>query len=214
LRRNRYPAEKARQHAGLILQVMTTRIRSRLLLVAAAGIVAAGLLPVAAGAATTPTCGITWGSLAKSAPQGTEATVAGVRTGRHDCYDRMVIDLAGRPAAGYDVRYIDPPFRADGSGDPLFVAGGAVLQVVVRAPAYDAGGQSTVPWPSAGHPIVRPDQFDAGGFRTFEDLVWGGSFEGQSSFGLGIRARLPFRVLQLDGPGDGTRLVVDVAHRW
>jgi hypothetical protein len=195
---------------------MTSRLRLRLTLAAGltAAVVAAGVVPAVAGAASTPTCGITWGSLAKTVPQGTSATVSGVRTGRHDCYDRLVVDLAGRPAAGYDVRYITPPLRADGSGDPLFVAGGAILQVVVRAPAYTAAGASTVPWPSVGHPITRPDQFDAGGYRTFEDLVWGGSFEGQSTFGLGVRARLPFRVLTLDGPGAGTRLVIDVAHRW
>jgi len=29
-----------------------------------------------------------------------------------------------------------------------------------------------------------------------------------------VRARLPFRVLTLDGPGSGSRLVVDVAHYW
>lgn len=196
------------------MATMTSGTRIRLTL--AAGLAAAafgtGLLPAVAGA--SPYCGITWGSLAKSAPQMTGATLAGVRAGHHDCYDRLVVDLAGRPAAGYDVRYIDPPYRADGSGDALFVAGGAVLQVVVRAPAYDTGGVPTTPWRGAGTVIIRPDQFDARGFLTFEDLVWGGSFEGQSSFGLGVRARLPFRVFQLDGPGDGTRLVVDVAHRW
>lgn len=195
-----------------MLASMNTRLRLGLALTAA--VIGAGVVPAVAGATSTPTCGITWGSVAKSAPQGTSATLTGVRTGRHDCYDRLVIDLAGRPAAGYDVRYITPPLRADGSGDPLLVAGGAILQVVVRAPAYTAAGVSTVPWPGVGHPITRPDQFDAGGYRTFEDLVWGGSFEGQSTFGLGVRARLPFRVLQLDGPGNGTRLVVDVAHRW
>jgi hypothetical protein len=89
-----------------------------------------------------------------------------------------------------------------------------VLQVIVRAPAYDANANATVPWGGPGTVITRPDQFDARGFTTFEDLVWGGSFEGQSSFGLGVRARLPFRVFQLDGPGDHTRLVVDVGHRW
>lgn len=195
---------------------MTSRMRLRLTLAAglAAAVVVTGLVPAVAGAASGPTCGITWGSLAKTAPQGSTATVAGARTGRHDCYDRLVIDLAGRPTAGYDVRYVDPPLRADGSGNPLFVAGGAILQVIVRAPAYTAAGASAVPWPSVGHPITRPDQFDAGGYRTFQDLVWAGSFEGQSTFGLGVRARLPFRVLTLDGPGAGTRLVVDVAHRW
>ncbi len=47
------------------------------------------------------------------------------------------------------------------------------------------------------------------GYRTFQDAEFAGSFEGQSQFGLGVRARLPFRALQLDG-----RLVVDVAHTW
>lgn len=193
--------------------ISSRRIRLALAAGVTAAVVGAGVVPAVAGAGAGPYCGITWGSLAKSVSPGTAATVSGARVGRHDCYDRLVIDLAGRPAGGYDVRYIDPPFRADGSGDALFVAGGAVLQVVVRAPAYDANGRSTVPW-GATAVVVRPDQFDAGGFRTFEDLVYGGSFEGQSSFGLGVRARLPFRVFQLDGPGNGTRLVVDVAHRW
>jgi hypothetical protein len=40
-------------------------------------------------------------------------------------------------------------------------------------------------------------------------VAWAGSFEGQSTIGLGVRARLPFRVLQLPG-----RLVIDVAHHW
>jgi hypothetical protein len=125
----------------------------------------------------------------------TGAALTGVRPGRHDCFDRLVFDLAGRPAAGYDVRYVDR-FRAEGSGDVLPVAGGAVLSVTVRAPASRA---------------IRPS---VGGYPTFRDVVWGGSFEGQTSFGLGVRARLPFRVFQLDGPGNATRLVVDVAHRW
>jgi hypothetical protein len=29
-----------------------------------------------------------------------------------------------------------------------------------------------------------------------------------------VRARLPFRVFSLAGPGAGSRLVIDVAHRW
>ena len=176
------------------------RLTSRIGLVLGARVVvavlAAGVVPAVAGATSTgPYCGITWGSLAKSTPQMTGAQLTGVRPGRHDCFDRLVFDVAGGPAAGYDVRYVDR-FRAEGSGDPLPVAGGAVLSVTVWAPAYLA---------------IRPS---VGGYRTFRDLVWGGSFEGQTSFGLGVRARLPFRVFQLDGPGNATRLVVDVAHKW
>jgi hypothetical protein len=187
------------------------RSRTRWYGMLAAAAVAVGVLPAMAGAASAaPYCGITWGSLEKRAPSATSAPLTGVRVGRHDCYDRLVVDLAGKPAGGYSVRYIDPPFRAEGSGAPLLVAGGAVLQVTVLAPAYDSSGSSTVPWSSTAV-VIRPDQFQAGGFRTFRDLVWGGSFEGYSSFGLGVRARLPF---QVDGPGGGSRMVIDVAHQW
>jgi hypothetical protein len=34
------------------------------------------------------------------------------------------------------------------------------------------------------------------------------------ALGLGVRARLPFRVFTLDGPGSMSRLVIDVAHHW
>ena len=192
--------------------------RARIGLATAAGLIAAflgaGVVPAVAGAASSaPYCGITWGSLAKARPEMTGAPITGVRVGRHDCFDRLVVDVAGRPAAGYRVEYVNPPYRAEGSGDPLFVAGGAVLRILVLAPAYTEAGRATVPWAGTSV-VIRPDRFRAGGFTTFRDLVWGGSFEGQSSFGLGVRARLPFRVMQLDGPGTASRLVIDVAHRW
>ncbi len=196
------------------LDTCVMRTKAKLFAALALAAVAIGVVPAVAGAASTgPYCGITWGSTAKSASAFTGAPVTGVRVGRHDCFDRMVIDVAGRPAAGYDVRYITPPYRAEGSGAPLLVAGGAVLQISAHAPAYDGNGNSTVPW-SGTAIVIRPDQFQADGFRTFRDLVWGGTYEGYSSFGLGVRARLPFRVMQLHGPGSGIRLVIDVAHQW
>ena len=85
----------------------------------ATAVLAAGLLPAAAGAAASgPYCGITWGSMAKSTPAMTQAPLTGARVGRHDCFDRLVVDLSGAPAPGYNVRYIDPPYRAEGSGAP------------------------------------------------------------------------------------------------
>jgi hypothetical protein len=56
---------------------------------------------------------------------------------------------------------------------------------------------------------------DVRGFRTFRQLAFGGSFEGNTTLGLGVRARLPFRVFVLPGKTfEPDRLVVDVAHRW
>jgi hypothetical protein len=45
-------------------------------------------------------------------------------------------------------------------------------------------------------------------------VAWAGSFEGYTRIGLGVRGRLPFRVFTLDGPGAGSRIVIDVAHFW
>ncbi len=164
----------------------------------------------AASSATAPYCGITWGSLAKYSYQSTMAPVVGARTGRHDCWDRLVVDLGGMPVAGYSVRYTDG-VRSAGGGMTLSVAGGATLTVTVFAPEYDSAGNVTAPW-SVGEHIVSESQFLGAGYGTFRDLVWGGGYEVESGFGLGVRARLPFRAFTLVGPGSGSRLVIDVAH--
>jgi len=67
----------------------------RLLVLALTSVLAALALTTPASAAA-PYCGITWGSLARSAgtTEPTSASLTGVRAGQHDCYDRLVIDLA------------------------------------------------------------------------------------------------------------------------
>jgi hypothetical protein len=152
------------------------------------------------------------GSLDESVPQLQPGPIVDIRVGHHACYDRIVFDLRG-VAPGYTVGYLQPPFTGIGGEPPFVVGGGAILGISINAAAYDENNSATLPY-GAGHAIVRPDQFDAHGFRTFEDLVYGGTFEGYTSFGLGVRARLPFRVFTLPGPGTGSRVVVDVAHRW
>ncbi|EPJ42081.1 hypothetical protein STAFG_0893 [Streptomyces afghaniensis 772] len=169
--------------------------------------VPAGAAPVAARAATQATaCPTGWGSLPKTDTSGTIAPVKDIRTGRHTCFDRMVIDVPGGGTdVGYSVRYVDRLYQ-DGSGREIPVAGGAVLEVRVAAPAYDPEtGAATYP----GR-VSRPlPGVDLTGYRTFRDTRFAGSFEGETQIGLGVRARLPFRVLQLDG-----RVIVDVAHNW
>lgn len=167
------------------------------------------LAPTAAQAA--PYCGITWGSLAKSSTATVNAPappgrLVNVRSGRHACFDRLVLDVDGE-LHGYDVRYVSL-VRQDGSGAVVPTAGGARLQVVVRAPAYDEDGDATYAPADPAHLT------DVTGYRTFRQVTWAGTFEGQSTVGLGVRARLPFRVFTLTGPGNASRVVVDVAHRW
>ncbi|EAQ00490.1 hypothetical protein JNB_09964 [Janibacter sp. HTCC2649] len=161
---------------------------------------AAATAPAAIGATTAsaaPYCGITWGSLAKTNATMNVTSVAGLRAGRHDCYDRLVIDQKGK-ATGYDVRYVSVVTQ-DGSGNPVPVAGGAALQVITRA----------------SRNTTAPAMPNVSGFTTFREVKWAGSFEGQSTIALGVRAKLPFRVLSYNDTATGTsRLVIDVAHKW
>jgi hypothetical protein len=191
----------------------------RKLLPLTAGVLLAvgGLAPAAASASPTataaptraaaPYCGITWGSQPKTAPAHTSATLNDVRAGRHDCYDRLVIDLGPGPVTGYDVRYV-PQVYTEGAGFPVPLAGAADLQIVVHAPAYDSAGRST--W----NPPKSRQAVDVTGFTTFRQVADAGSFEGRTVIGLGARARLPVRAMVLTGPGSGSRLVIDVAHQW
>ncbi len=158
-------------------------------------------------AATQGFCGITWGSLPKTATPTTTGELTGVRGGRHQCWDRLVIDIRSPGANGYDVRYVSQ-VTMDGSGQVVPLRGGAKLQVVAMAPAYTAAGVPTYT------PANRNELVNVAGWDTFRQVAWAGSFEGQSTIGLGVRARLPFRAFVLDGPGTGSRLVIDVLHRW
>jgi len=177
------------------------------LLPALALVLVVGGVP-AAMASTTPYCGIYWGSQNKWTPDNrTAAPIVGARVGRHECWDRLVIDLGGKPAPSYVVAYTDAFYQV-GTGFALPTSGGAILTISAGAPA-----QPTQPWAVGTH-IVSPEQFAGGGYRTFRDLVYGGTYASYTDFGLGVRARLPFRVFTLDGPGGGSRLVVDVAHQW
>jgi hypothetical protein len=166
-----------------------------------------GILVPGPASATTSYCGLVWGSKAKAVETLSAASVTNVRTGRHYCFDRLVIDLKGH-VDGYNVRYVGQVTQ-DGSGNPVPLRGQASLQVTVTAPSYDI---------EKGTPTYTPanqaELSNVAGYQTFRQVAWAGSFEGYTTLGLGVRARLPFRVLTLDGPGSGSRLVVDVAHFW
>lgn len=181
----------------------TLRRSTRLLTVVA--VTAAGLT-AAVPARAASYCGLVWGSTPKAAAASTTAQLVGVRAGQQPCYDRLVLDLRSR-VTGFDVRYV-PQITRDGSGTVVPTRGGAALQVVVQAPAYDDAGHATYA------PADPAELAPVSSFRTFRQVVWAQSFEGQSTVGVGVRARLPFRAFVLTGPGDGSRLVVDVAHRW
>lgn len=144
----------------------------------------------ASAEATVPCPHENWGSLEKvNLTQGGDIT--NVRAGRNFCFDRLVFDIQG-PNPGYDVKYVSTVYDV-AAGRPLNVPGGAKLQVVVFANGF-----------SSRTPSVA-------GFSTFRSVVYGGTFEAVTVYGLGVRARLPFRVFTLPSPN---RLVIDVANHW
>ena len=155
--------------------------------------------------AHAPYCGIRWGSLDKVVSVGSTGPVVNIRSGRHACFDRLVFDVAGK-AGGYTVTYDTRGMSDDGLPGPT--RGGAVLSVTAFAPSYDESGNATY------QPRDHSEVLDVSGYRTLRQVTWGGSFEGYTTLGVGVRARLPFRAFVLDGPGAGSRVVVDVAHRW
>lgn len=161
---------------------------------------------LAAGPAAAA-CPAGWGSMKETSDAHPDAVMRNARAGEHACFDRMVVVVRGS-APGYQVRYVDS-FVPTARGNEVELRGDATLEVVLLG---------TRAHTSAGEPTYQPDRrsemVDVEGFRTFRQVYWGGTFEGTTTFGIGTRARLPFRVQVVPGPGSRTRLVIDVAHRW
>jgi hypothetical protein len=159
--------------------------------------------------ASASVCEAQWGSLVKKRAPYTSKQITNIRSGRHHCFDRLVIDIngTGKGRPGYQVKYVKMVTK-DGSGANVPLRGGAKLRIIVKAPAYDDKGRHTY------KPVNWQELVDVAGYRTFRQAAWAGSFEGQTTIGLGVRARLPMRAFVLNDPGGGHRVVVDVAHRW
>lgn len=131
-----------------------------------------------------------------SASSGGQAELFGAGAGCHATFDRFVIRARfARP--GYDVRYVNRIVE-DGSGDPVPLQGTRRIRVIVRdARGHTQGGTNLIP---------RTLTPACANLRQVKDA---GDFEGQVTFGLGLRRRTGFRVFRLTSP---TRIVIDVAH--
>ncbi len=156
-----------------------------------------------ASAPKKPHCQTAWGSAPETAGGITpvESPITRLSAGRHACFDRFVVTVAGTQPAPYDVRYVPVITGTDDRAHAL--RGNGDLQVTVFAPAHDDAFNPTI----TGVPSVR-------GFTALRQVKLIESFEGVSVIGLGTRGKLPFRVFTLAGPDNSHRVVVDVAHRW
>ncbi|GAA2311324.1 hypothetical protein GCM10010149_72340 [Nonomuraea roseoviolacea subsp. roseoviolacea] len=128
---------------------------------------------------------------------GEPAIVTGVRAGRHDGFDRVVVDLKGG-MPGYTVRWVDE-LEQDGSGKPLDLRGSPCLYVLLT-PAQAHTEDGTPTW--TGTPLAQP-------LGNVTRILKAGDFEGRVSAGIVAASRTPFRVREYTRPD---RLVIDVAH--
>jgi hypothetical protein len=131
-----------------------------------------------------------------------------IRTGAHDCYERIVLELAQGPAPtpsdfpGYWVRYGANPV-ALGQTDDQFVTieGGAVLLVTVASWMYETD--------ASGDPVDYAGALDLfpTNVRTINELRMIDNSEGVHTWAIGLDTRRNLVVDTLTSPD---RLVIDV----
>ena len=127
------------------------------------------------------------------------AVLKAIRTGRHDTYNRLVLDFSGKFGT-VRVRYV-PIVHADASDHTVPLLGNADLQVVIDSAYAGWGGQKPA---YAGPHSVTP------GYDALKQVTMSGDFENVLSFGVGVDRVAGFQVMRMTGPD---RLVIDIAHR-
>lgn len=168
---------------------------------------AAGLAVTQAQAAPKPVsataCATHWGVAAKVVHRAETAHTAktiAVRAGKHACFERLVIDLGAGREPGFQLRYVHA-VRAQGSGQVVKLRGHAALQITLL-------DNAVARFPAIGHSLVTVRRFG-----VIRQVLSVGSFEGYTEVGVGVRSKVPFRVVWLEGPGKHSRLVIDIAAR-
>ncbi|MFN0283144.1 MAG: hypothetical protein ACKVZ6_14395 [Kineosporiaceae bacterium] len=165
--------------------------------------------PTAAGTTTAEPAGepaptSTKGVTDPAGPTAPAAVLTVIRTADRGSYDRVVLEF-NRPFGGYTVQYVDE-LTEDPTGDPVELAGSAVLAVVVQGATRNNAFQTSDTTPLetyAGPQRVSPN------LPNVKEVADAGDFEAVLSFGVGLGAKTGFRVLKLSDPA---RLVIDVAH--
>ena len=164
---------------------------------------------VSSSSSMSTACATRWGTGAKGPRIVTlsRTTLTGVRAGAHPCFDRLVVDLSGHLShRGFRVGYVRA-VEQDGSGDAVPLRGRAKLKVAIGAPAHDAKGRATYV-PRNPRELVRTSSL-----KAVKQVAWAGSFEGQSTIGVGVDRARAFRAFVLDSTTGPDRLVIDIATR-
>ncbi len=139
-----------------------------------------------------------WGATSDAEASGdARLTVTGLRTGTHEGYDRVVLDLGGTGTPGWHAE-ITAQAVEDPTGETVDLGGAAVLTLYLTGMGYPF---------ETGQTELAADTVVPGG-TVVTNAAFTGTFEGQSQVFLGLAATdAPYRVLLLRDP---LRLVVDV----
>lgn len=122
-----------------------------------------------------------------------------IRTGGHDCFERVVLELQGTgDLPGYFVRYEPDPILDDPSGFPVDIAGEATLVVSFGSWFIDPEGNGYT-----GPQEIRPTNV-----VNILELELIENNEGQSSWAIGLDRQRDFAVSTLTDP---VRIVIDIA---
>lgn len=121
-----------------------------------------------------------------------------MRVGRHETFDRVVLDLEGEGTPGWWTTYTDTP-RAPGSGHPIDYNGNTALNVEIEGiHVYES---------DLGHPHL--DTVPGAGGVVSEVVHAGVWFEGRGNVVIGVDGILPYSVQVMEEP---KRLVIDILH--
>lgn len=137
-------------------------------------------------------------------PTAPAAVLKNIRWADRGTYDRVVLDFSGS-FGGYMVQFV-PELTEDPTGDPVDVAGGAVLAVAVQGATRNNSFQTsdTTPLSTYGGPArVSPN------LPNVKEIADAGDFEAVLSFGIGVDHQAGFTAFKLTDPD---RLVIDIAH--
>lgn len=211
----------------------------RTIVAVTAALAMTGLSVVASGSSSatpvsvtaTTVCGYpspSWTTSLKNASGLAQGPMTDIDAGTQTCFDRIVVRrVAGEPWPSYDARYVtQASTQATGCRADLGT-GNRILRINVEAPNYMDYGTPTTSnalrrntgpgcesiatplrtWTNDIHTTSAPISF--AGYHSIAQAKWLGSFEGTSSFALGIKGGYKkFRVTLANNHRD---LVIDVA---
>lgn len=148
-----------------------------------------------------------WGLAEQRAELSVNAPIREVSAETDDCVDRFVIEVGpNADAPGYLVQYVSQ-ITEDGSGFEVPITGNGKLQVIIDSPAYDPDtGRGTLQIPDHSNVV------DVSSLRVIQQVAFAGSFEGQSTFGIGVNRQLPFHVTTTVNDDGSAVLTIEIAH--